>query len=521
MENLAQNLSTERIRVNFLIVEDDKAHSRLISRYLEESKLIEADITIANTLQDAKANLRSNAPDIMFVDVRLPDGQGVDLLEESRDKYPIVVMTNFGNEQLAVDVLKLGALDYVVKSENLFREIPQITIRVLREWGNLLAKKASEEALKQSEERFRQLAEYINDVFWLFDPVQNRIIYVSPAYEHIWGQSVAEVYNNSEAWHDAIHPDDQKKVLSLTRNISQQQDFSIEYRIINKSKEVRWIRDRSKVIRDNQGRIYRIAGIAEDITDRKIKDLELEQYRNHLEELVNDRTKELEAFCYSVSHDLRAPLRSIDGFSNIIEEDYHDTLDANGKAILDRIRNNIQKMAQLIDDLLLLSRVSRNELTRTEFNFSDMVSDIANDLRNQFSNQEIEFAIEPEIYVNGDINLLRIVMENLLNNAIKFSSLTNKSIIQVGVHKTEKGNEYFVKDNGVGFDTKYQNKLFKPFNRLHHAEDFPGTGIGLATVKRIISRHNGNVRAASELNKGTTIYFTLGKANIIAPASAG
>ncbi len=511
MENLAKSLTSSHTQVNFLIVEDEKAHSRLITRYLEETKLLDANITVVSTLKAAKDFLQSSSPDIMFVDVRLPDGQGIDLLQESRQDFPIVVMTNFGNEQLAVDVLKLGALDYVVKSENLFREIPQITIRVLREWNNLVEKKASEAALKESEELFRQLATNINDVFWLFDPIANKTIYVSPAYEKIWGKPINEVYKNNNTWHNSIHPDDKAWVLELTRTMGMVKDFNIEYRILNQDNQVRWIRDRSKIIKDNSGNVYRIAGIAEDITERKIKDQELEQYRNHLEDIVNERTQELESFCYSVSHDLRAPLRSIDGFSNIILEDYKDLLDENGKDNLQRIRNNIQKMSQLIDDLLLLSRVSREELSRSRFNMSEIASKISTELKNQNGNKNIEFQIEPDIFVNADINLMHIVLENLLNNALKFTSQSEKPVIKIGVNKLKDGNEYFVKDNGVGFDMKYIDKLFQPFSRLHHATDFPGTGIGLATVKRIINRHSGKVWATSEINNGATIYFTLGQ----------
>ncbi|MGD8560643.1 MAG: PAS domain-containing protein [Gammaproteobacteria bacterium] len=515
MESAAQDQSTGKKQVAFLIVEDEKAHSRLINRYLDESRLINASVTIVKTLEQAREYLRTNSPDIMFVDVRLPDGQGVELLEENRHKFPVVVMTNFGNEQLAVDVLKLGALDYVVKSEHLFREIPQITIRVLREWDNLAEKQASQEALKRSEERFRQLAENINDIFWLFDPVANTMIYVSPAYEKIWGRSLEEIYRNPDAWIKAVHPDDQERAMKTSRSIGMQEDLSMEYRIINGKGETRWVRDKSKVIMDENGAVFRVAGITEDITERKLKDLELERYRNHLEEIVTERTKELESFCYSVSHDLRAPLRSIDGFSNILEEDYRDLLDEEGRANLQRIRNNIQKMAQLIDDLLLLSRVSRNTLAPETFSLSAMAGEICEDLYSQNSGRVIEFEIEPDINVTADANLLRIVMENLMANAVKFSGQVEKPLIQVGVRNgTENGLACFVKDNGVGFDMKYRDKLFMPFSRLHHASEFPGTGIGLATVKRIISRHNGKVWAIGNIDEGTTILFTLGRDNI-------
>ena len=218
--------------------------------------------------------------------------------------------------------------------------------------------------------------------------------------------------------------------------------------------------------------------------------------------------KELEAFSYSVSHDLRAPLRAIDGFSQALLEDYHDLLDEQGQDFLTRVRVASQRMASLIDDILKLSRISRTEMRYTTVNLSAIASAIATELQDMDIERKVEFIIQPNIIVKGDANLFGIVMENLLNNAYKFTG--NKSgKIEFGKTTHEGNPVFFVRDNGVGFDMAYANKLFVPFQRLHRDDEFEGIGIGLATVQRIIHRHGGHIRAEGEVDKGATFYFTI------------
>ncbi len=235
-----------------------------------------------------------------------------------------------------------------------------------------------------------------------------------------------------------------------------------------------------------------------------------------LEQRVAKRTVELEAvnreletFSYSVSHDLRAPLRSMDGFSHALLEDYADKLDAEGRDYLQRVRAGSQKMAQLIDDLLKLSRVTRGELDHGEVDMSEVAQTVAAELQKNAPERRVTFDIAPGTVVEGDARLLRIVLENLLGNAWKFTAKHDHATIEFGVTNHDGEPAYFVRDDGAGFDMAYADKLFQPFQRLHTSAEFGGTGIGLATVARIVQRHGGSVWAESGVDQGATMYFTL------------
>ena len=258
-------------------------------------------------------------------------------------------------------------------------------------------------------------------------------------------------------------------------------------------------------ILDENGQVVASVHIAKDITDRQRMEEQLRQHATELEAT----NRELETFAYSVSHDLQAPLRSLDGFSEALLEDYNDALDATAKNYLQRIRGSSQTMGQLIDSLLRLSRVTRSELHRETVNLSEIAADIAAHLKSTQPDRPVDFVITPELIGAGDHHLLRQVFENLLGNAWKFTAGRNPAQIEFGTVDRDGRTVYFVRDNGVGFNMTYVNKLFQPFQRLHSSTEFPGTGIGLATVQRIIRRHGGEVWAEGEVDKGATFYFTL------------
>jgi light-regulated signal transduction histidine kinase (bacteriophytochrome) len=224
---------------------------------------------------------------------------------------------------------------------------------------------------------------------------------------------------------------------------------------------------------------------------------------------LESANKELEAFSYSVSHDLRAPLRSIDGFSQALLEDYQDKLDDEGQNHLQRVRAATQRMAQLIDDMLALSRVTRAEINREPIDLSALARSLPAELQKAEPGREVEFVIEDGLVANGDARLLRIVLENLFRNAWKFTGKHPRAKIEFAATQNNGKSAYFVRDDGAGFDMAYVNKLFGAFQRLHAMTEFNGTGIGLATVQRIIRRHGGRVWAEGEVEKGATFYFTL------------
>jgi light-regulated signal transduction histidine kinase (bacteriophytochrome) len=219
--------------------------------------------------------------------------------------------------------------------------------------------------------------------------------------------------------------------------------------------------------------------------------------------------KELESFAYSISHDLRAPLRGIDGFSHMLAEEYGDLLDAQGKGYLERVRAAAQRMGTLIDDILELSRVSRHNMRHGRVSLSDLARELLDELAQAAPARRVEIAIEGECIAFGDPQLLRIVMQNLLENAWKYTGREAAPRIEFGRRTMDGKRVFFVRDNGVGFDMKYADRLFSPFQRMHKPEEFEGTGIGLATVARIVHGHGGDVWAESEPGKGTTLLFTL------------
>jgi PAS domain S-box-containing protein len=334
--------------------------------------------------------------------------------------------------------------------------------------------------------------------------------------EQLYGYTPAEVVGRSVSL--IVPPEHREELHNLLQNVRRGER-------VEPHETVRMRKDGWRVhvtialalVKDERGEITGSSVVAHDITRRKQAEEKIRNLNAELEERVTERTaalvasnKELEAFTYSVSHDLRAPLRHIDGFSKILLERYSEHLDAKGCHYLDEVRTGARNMGRLVDELLGLSRVGRQEPQLQVTGLYSLFEEVRSELMKDTGDRQIEWKIASLPFVECDPTLMRQVVMNLLSNAVKYTRPRDRAVIEVG--HAQQGSEavIFVRDNGVGFNMKYADKLFGVFQRLHRAEDFEGTGVGLATVQRIIGKHNGRVWAEAELNQGATFYFTLG-----------
>ena len=273
-------------------------------------------------------------------------------------------------------------------------------------------------------------------------------------------------------------------------------------------------------LRDEGGNIAGFVGLIYDLTERKQREAEIHQLNQELEQRVAERTaqlteanKELEAFAYSVSHDLRSPLRHIDGFLGLLKEQSGNSFDAQSEHYMDTIAKAVKRMGELIDDLLSFSRMGRQEMTRAPVDLGALVNEVIHEFEPEAEHRAIDWRIGELPVVSGDCAMLRVVLANLISNALKFTQTRDQTVIEIGALNDEPGHEnetvVFVRDNGVGFDMRYANKLFGVFERLHSFKEFEGTGIGLANVNRVISRNGGTTWAEGKVGVGATFYFSL------------
>lgn len=388
-------------------------------------------------------------------------------------------------------------------------------------FNDITERKRAEQALRISEARLKVATSVIFDYIFQVGVAPDgslALTWASENFTRITGNS-PRAFETLGSMLDTIHVEDRPSLYAFIQTLLQTAEpASMECRTFVQGGRMRWVRMACQPIREAPGgRVKSIVGGVQDITERKQAEGQIRQFNAELEQRVHDRTaqleaanQELEAFAYSVSHDLRAPLRAIHGFSSMLMEDYPDQLDQQGRQYLTHIQNATQRMGQLIDDLLTLSRVIRADFDRQPVDLSAIAREIAVKLQSQNSDQRfVEWDIAVHLIASGDASLIKIVLENLLSNAFKFTGQRERAHIQVGMLQVSGEPVYFVRDNGAGFDMAYVNKLFAPFQRLHGALEFPGTGIGLATVKRIITRHGGRIWAEAAVDQGATFYFTL------------
>ncbi|HZU45463.1 MAG TPA: PAS domain S-box protein [Terriglobales bacterium] len=376
-------------------------------------------------------------------------------------------------------------------------------------------RKQVEHALQYSEQRYRSLVVATSQVVWTTN-VNGEVSGDMPMWREFTGQSFDEI--QGWGWINSVHPEDRERTSTVwIRAVKNRTLYDTDYRMRRRDGEYRYMVVRGVPILEQDGSIREWIGTCTDITERRKAEQEIRTLNEELEQRVIQRTaqleasnKELEAFTYSVSHDLRAPLRHVAGFAKMLVEEYQATLDENAKHYLERVTEGVQRMGQLVDDLLNLARVGRKELGLQVTGLNSIVQEVIAELQPESKGRQVEWKIANLPFVECDPALMRQVFHNLLSNALKFTRPRAQTVIEVGQRQENGQAVTFVRDNGVGFSMKYADKLFGVFQRLHRAEDFEGTGVGLATVQRIIGKHGGRIWAEAELDKGATFYFTLG-----------
>jgi PAS domain S-box-containing protein len=375
---------------------------------------------------------------------------------------------------------------------------------------DITEKLEAEKAIRESEARFRQMAESVEEAFFL--RTRDRMLYISPSYEKIFGRSCESLLENPDSYLETIHPDDRDRILEAIRAEREEAvKFKEEFRVVWPNGEVRWIKVLSYIV-DRSGGEHRTAGVVEDITERVLRDEELRRSRGKLEEqtrLLAATNQELEAFAYTVSHDLQAPLRRINGWIKLIMLDLSQSVDEELLGYIRLVDSNSREMRQLVDVLLDFSRMMRKELVRGDVDLGGLAHKLVDELRHEQPQRKLKLSIAAGLHCTGDAQLLSVVMGNLISNAWKYTSREKIAEIEIGALEQEDRTVFYVRDNGVGFNPAHAERMFMPFQRLHTEEEFKGLGIGLATVQRIIHRHDGRIWAESRPGEGATFYFTI------------
>ncbi|HOG18014.1 MAG TPA: PAS domain S-box protein [Syntrophales bacterium] len=386
---------------------------------------------------------------------------------------------------------------------------------VLGLFEDVTRRKQMEEQLRESEQRYREL--FDNAVEGLYQSTPDgRLISVNMAFSRMFGyaspqEAVKTVTDIGRQIY--VNPDDRERSLSIFREQGSVRDFECQMR--RKDNSIIWAAINGRLSETPEGNIY-LEGFILDITKRKQDEEEIRTLNGELEQRVADRTaqlaaanRELEAFSYSVSHDLRAPLRAVDGYCHILLEDHAPQLDEEGKRVCNVISASAREMGKLIDDLLAFSRISRTTMEPSDIDMTTIARSVFFEVTSQQERERIDFEVLPLPQAQGDPTLIRQVWTNLLSNAVKFSAKKERAAIKVSAGEQGGKVVYKVQDNGAGFDMKYVPKLFGVFQRLHSTREFPGTGVGLAIVQRIVVRHGGRIWAEGEPGKGATFYFTM------------
>jgi PAS domain S-box-containing protein len=497
-----------------LIVEDSEDDADLLLRVLRPAGY-EPAYEIVDTLPTMRTALEDKDWDVITSDHAMPQFSApaaLALAKELRPNSPFIVVSGENDLNLAVSLMKSGAHDYIRK-EDLTRLVPTIK-EVMHEVEVGREQQQAEHSLQVSEARYRRLFETAQDGILILDADTGQITDVNPYLIKMLGYP-QEYFVGKRLWEIGSFKDSEASKSTFlelqTQGYVRYEDLPLEASD-ERRVDVEFVSNvytvgEKKVIQCN----------IRNITRRKQAETKVRLLNEELEQRMQDRTVQLqvltneaENFSYSIAHDLRAPLRWIGGFAQALEEGHASQLDAEGRRFIQKIRDSTAHMGTLLDGLIELARFSRTDLRRTAVDLTATVRRVAAELQQDDPERKVELVVGEGITADGDPRLLQRVLENLLNNAYKFTAKRALARIEFGVAPQGDGRvAYFVRDNGIGFDMAYADQLFGAFHRLHGAKEYPGTGIGLATVERIIHRHGGQVWAEGTENTSATFYFTL------------
>lgn len=437
-------------------------------------------------------------------------------------KFPIAVPDRRLLGGMSVDITEHLIAEVALRQANseLESRIMERTRALIQANTDLLAEIAArqraEDTLRVSEDRYRIISQSISDYAFSYQIAEDGSLlfdWLTDNFVQITGYPVEEILGKKNPFDKYIHPEDLSHVTQMIKALVPDRPVTSEFRLIRKDRALRWVQVYFQRLPNDQDNPIRVHGAAKDITERKQAQEEIERLNKTLEQHVSELSnlnQDLESFSYSVSHDLRAPLRHIQGFVELLHQHLQATLDDKGRRYIEILKKSAKRMGALIDDLLAFSRTARAEMHTTRVNLTQIVNEVVLDLAEETATRKIVWKVEPLPDVYGDVALLRIVMNNLLGNAVKYTRPRSTPQITIG-GTSAAANEhvYFVRDNGVGFDMQYSEKLFGVFQRLHREDEFEGTGIGLATVQRIVLRLGGRIWAEGEIDRGATFYFAL------------
>ncbi len=496
--NHDEPLGTARGRVEVLVLEDNPGDARLLDAEFSGEVLIDAHLTVAPRLSDGLHLLASREFDAVLLNLDRPDGRGMETFERLRaavPEVPLIVYTGTHDDQIALRALRGGAQDYVVKGPGIGPLLARAVHFAVERHRVRAELELRTVRLEKNRAALRDIVEASADVILILDR-SGAVRFVNRGAEKMYGRSAADLVGQAAGF--AIQPGVVEIEIPLPGGAAR----IAEVRAV----EIEWDGEPASLI------------LLHDVTERRLAQAQVEDRNVLLEERVRERTAELlaanaelEAFTYSVSHDLRAPLRHITGFTQMLEEEAGAGLDASARTLLGRILGSVDRMQKLINALLGFSQLGSRAVARQRVDPGPLVNEVIEELGPETQGRAVEWSVAGLPWLDADPGLLRVVLVNLLSNALKFTRGRQPARIEVfAAQGSPAAPVIAVRDNGAGFAAEEAGRLFGVFQRLHSQAEFEGTGIGLATVKRIVTRHGGRIWAESEPGVGSTFFFSLG-----------